>query len=88
MVLGALTIAFSFAYMHDSGTADDSWTCTSSNSAMSCHYDGDSAQDVVVDASLSNTFQIIGATLFVSGAVLNAGAVAASGRRIEPRPFG
>jgi hypothetical protein len=35
----------------------------------------------VIDASLSTSFQIIGATLFVSGSVLNAGAVAASGRR-------
>ncbi|MFX4286534.1 hypothetical protein ACQBJO_16560 [Janibacter sp. G349] len=81
MLLGALTIAFSFAYMHDSRSSTDSWTCTTTETGSSCGADADSVQDMIVDASLSNTFQIIGATLFVSGSVLNAGAVAASGRR-------
>lgn len=80
MLLGALTIAFSFAYMHDSRTADDALRCYTNQSETTCR-GNDSVQDQVIDASLSSTFQIIGATLFVSGSVLNAGAVAASGRR-------
>lgn len=80
MLLGALTIAFSFAYMHDSKTADDGLTCTATDTQQTC-CSNDSVQDQIIDASLSSTFQIIGATLFVSGSVLNAGAVAASGRR-------
>lgn len=47
MLLGALTIAFSFDYMHDSRTANDSWTCTTTETGSSCGADADSVQALV-----------------------------------------
>lgn len=82
MVAGALALAASLAWVPETPLTDDGWRCTTdSNNIQQCTPGVNGTNEMVANTMYMQSAQTIGAALFISGAVLNAGVIASSGRR-------